>query len=70
MIVEIEIGRYTLRCPTPDEKERNFHEILMKQTKKRAKKARKKPTNFPGLQRQAKSLKESGFQQLLEAVFY
>ncbi len=35
-------GRYTLRCPGPDEKARNFHETLMKQTKKRAKKARKR----------------------------
>ncbi|MCB9420153.1 MAG: polyphosphate kinase 1 [Ardenticatenaceae bacterium] len=35
-------GRYTLRYPGPDEKERDFHETLMKQAKKRAKKARKK----------------------------
>lgn len=35
-------GRYTLRHPGPDEKEYDFHEILMKQTKKRAKKERKK----------------------------
>ena len=35
-------GRYTLRYPAPDEKVRNFHDTLMKQTKKRAKKARKR----------------------------
>jgi polyphosphate kinase len=35
-------GRYTLRHPGPDEKEYDFHEILMKQTKKQAKKERKK----------------------------
>jgi polyphosphate kinase len=35
-------GRYTLRTPGPDEKERDFHETLMKQAKKRAKKAGKK----------------------------
>lgn len=34
-------GRYLLRAPHPDEKERSFHDILMKQTKKRAKKTRK-----------------------------
>jgi polyphosphate kinase len=35
-------GRYTLRRPAPDEKERDFQKTLMKQTKKRAKKTRKK----------------------------
>ncbi|MEJ2749070.1 MAG: polyphosphate kinase 1, partial [Anaerolineae bacterium] len=35
-------GRYTLRYPAPDEKKRDFHKTLMKQAKKRAKKARKK----------------------------
>ncbi len=35
-------GRYTLRYPAPDEKKRNFHNTLMKQAKKRAKKARKR----------------------------
>ncbi len=35
-------GRYTLRYPAPDEKTRNFHNTLMKQAKKRAKKARKR----------------------------
>jgi polyphosphate kinase len=35
-------GRYTLRAPQPDEKERDFHETLMKQAKKRAKKTRKR----------------------------
>ena len=35
-------GRYTLRYPGSDENGRNFHKILMKQAKKRAKKARKR----------------------------
>ncbi len=35
-------GRYTLRHPAPDEKTRNFHKTLMKQAKKRTKKARKR----------------------------
>lgn len=35
-------GRYTLRYPQPGEKVRDFHKTLMKQAKKRAKKARKK----------------------------
>jgi polyphosphate kinase len=35
-------GRYTLRYPQPNEKTHNFHRKLMKRTKKRAKKARKK----------------------------
>jgi polyphosphate kinase len=35
-------GRYTLRYPGPDKKERDFHDTMMKQAKKRAKKARKK----------------------------
>jgi polyphosphate kinase len=35
-------GRYLLRAPHPNEKERDFHNILMKQAKKRAKKTRKR----------------------------
>jgi polyphosphate kinase len=35
-------GRYTLRYPGPGEKTRDFHKSLMKQTRKRAKKAKKK----------------------------
>ncbi|MCP4426137.1 MAG: polyphosphate kinase 1 [Chloroflexi bacterium] len=35
-------GRYALRYPAPDEKTRNFHNTLMKQAKKRAKRARKR----------------------------
>ncbi|MBK8985594.1 MAG: polyphosphate kinase 1 [Chloroflexi bacterium] len=35
-------GRYTLRHPAPDEPERNFHELLMKQARKRSKKEKNK----------------------------
>jgi polyphosphate kinase len=35
-------GRYTLRHPAPDEPERNFHELLMKQARKRVKKVKRK----------------------------
>jgi polyphosphate kinase len=33
-------GQYRLRCPAEDEKERDFHQVLMKQARKRAKKPR------------------------------
>jgi polyphosphate kinase len=35
-------GRYTLRYPAPGEETRDFHETMMKQARKRAKKGRKK----------------------------
>lgn len=40
-------GQYTLRCPGAPKTTRNFHKILMKQARKRAKKAKKHGLNRP-----------------------